>query len=31
MTAKILGIKKDPIAVNVLENNAKRYIFQPFI
>ena len=31
MTAKILGIKKNPISVNVLENNVKRYIFQPYI
>ena len=31
MTAKILDTKKDPISVKVLENNAKRYIFQPYI
>ena len=27
MTAKILGTKKDPFSVNVLVNNAKKYIF----
>ena len=31
MTAKILDTKKDPISINALENNAKRYIFQPYI
>ena len=31
MTANILGTKNDPTSVNVLENNAKRYIFQPYI
>ena len=31
MTAKVLGTKKDPFSVNVLENNAKNYIFHPYI
>ena len=31
MTAKILGTKKDLFSVNVLENNAKKYIFHPYI
>ena len=31
MTAKILGTKKDPFSVNVLENYAVKYIFHPYI
>ena len=31
MTAKILGTRKDPFSVNVLENNAEKYIFYPYI
>ena len=31
MTAKILGTKKEPFSVNVLENNATKYIFRPYI
>ena len=31
MTAKILGTKKDPFSVNVLENNAEKYIYYPYI
>ena len=31
MTAKILGTKKDPFSVYVLVNNAKKYIFHPYI
>ena len=31
MTAKILGTKKDPFSVNVLESYAKKYIFHAYI
>ena len=31
MTAKILGIKKDPFSVYTLENFVKKYLFHPYI